>query len=302
MRLPATVFLSRFLVMLFALFSSAENLAQPPLPPVARRIFDRAAQEKHFTKAIALYPEIFPTSDGKSFVGVWRPAGVNPSRWIVSLHGSQGFATNDLAIWQPFLARHGFGLVCLQWWLGIGDQRHDYYAPHEIYREIDIVLTRLGVQPHSALLHGFSRGSANLYAVAALDASHPKHYFSLFVANAGGASRDFPPNRALDEGRFGTQPLAKTDWVTICGGRDPNPERDGCPAMRATAKWLMEHGAQIVTTIEDPDGDHGAFHRNARLVERVLDLFASKAGSPIPSKKPHELQINVPKIGGDTRP
>ena len=126
------------------------------------------------------------------------------------------------------------------------------------------------------MLHGFSRGSANIYAVAAADAASSSRYFSLFLANAGRASPDYPPNRAITEGRFGNQPLRQTHWITVCGGRDPHPDRDGCPGMRSTGQWLVEQGAEVVAAIEDPQGGHGVFHRNPHNVNRALDLFEPK--------------------------
>jgi hypothetical protein len=39
-------------------------------------------------------------SDGKSFLLVWRRTRM-PARWVVSLHGPQGFAIDDLAIRHP---------------------------------------------------------------------------------------------------------------------------------------------------------------------------------------------------------
>ena len=69
-----------------------------------------------------------------------------PKHWIVSLPGSHGFATDDLAIWSPHLKGRDVGLVCMQWWLGSGDTPASYYTPQQIYREIDLALNKLGAQ------------------------------------------------------------------------------------------------------------------------------------------------------------
>jgi len=215
-------------------------------------------------------PVDVPSADGRLVHAVWQPSG-KVERWIVSLHGSEGSAKTDLGIWQRSVATRGIGVLTIQWWLGKGD---DYLPPLAIYREIDVAAKRLGIAPGSAMLHGFSRGSANLYAVAAIDAGRGRKLFSVFVANAGGASMDYPPNRAIIEGKFGSRPLAGTRWITVCGERDPQPDRSGCPGMRRTASWLKEQGAEIVAAIEDPQGGHGALHLNPRNTERVLDLIA----------------------------
>jgi len=250
--------------------------AEPALTGRAAELFRKAQGGRWFADAAKLKPDFVPTSDGQSFLVVWR-AVPEPKRWIVSLHGTQGYATDDLALWHPHVKGREVGLVCVQWWLGAGDRTDAYYAPQQLYREIDAALQKLGVQPGAAMLHGFSRGSANSYAVAALDAGRGKRYFSLAVANSGGVGLDYPPTRAIVNGAFGPRPLQGTRWITVAGGRDPNPDRDGIPGMRRAAAWLKEQGATVVTAIEDPQEGHGALHRSARHARTVLDAFLKPA-------------------------
>lgn len=251
-----------------------------PLSGAAQAVYQRAQGGRWFAQASALGFEVMSTSDGRSFLAAWKPAGAAPKRWIVSLHGSHGFATDDLALWHSALKDREVGLLCLQWWIGNDDSMSSYYPPLQIYREIDIALQRIGVQPGAAMLHGFSRGSANSYAVAALDASRGRHYFALNVASSGGVATDYPPTRAILSGAFGDRPLRGTRWITAAGARDPEPERDGVPAMRRTAAWLEEQGATVIERIEDPAEGHGALQRNVRNTQRVVDLFL---GAPQPA-------------------
>ena len=238
--------------------------------------YRRAQGGQWFAQAAQLNPDVLPTSDGQSFVVAWKAPGTSPKRWIVSLHGSRGFATDDLAIWHPSLRDRNVGLLSVQWWIGADDGPRAYYAPLQIYREIDIALQRLGVQPGMAMLHGFSRGSANSYAVAAIDAGRGRRYFSLIVASSGGVAADFPPTRAILTGAFGDHPLRGTRWITAAGARDPNPDRAGIPGMRRTAAWLAEQGATVVERIEDPAEGHGALRLNAANARHVLDMFLDK--------------------------
>jgi hypothetical protein len=161
----------------------------------------------------------------------------------------------------------------VQWWIGADDTPRSYYSPAQIHKEIDTALQKLGVQPGMAMLHGFSRGSANSYAVAAMDAGRGRHYFSLIVASSGGVSIDFPPTGDILSGAFGDHPLRHTRWITAAGARDPNPDRDGIPGMRRTAVWLAEQGATVIERIEDPAEGHGALHLNAANARHALDLF-----------------------------
>lgn len=238
-------------------------------------VYRRAQGGRWFADAARLSPDVLPTSDGQSFVVVWRAPGTNPKRWIVSLPGSRGFATDDLAIWYPSLKNRDIGLLSVQWWIGTDDSTQSYYAPLQIYREIDIALQKLGVLPGMAMLHGFSRGSANSYAVAAIDTGRGRRYFSLVVASSGGVATDFPPTRAILAGAFGDRPLRGTRWVTAAGALDPEPDRDGIPAMRRTSVWLEEQGATVIERIEDPTGGHGALQRNTANVRRALDIFTN---------------------------
>lgn len=257
------------------LMQSRQSLAASPvtLTGHAAEVYRQAQSGQWFADAVKLSPDILPTSDGQSFIVVWKATGKEPTRWIVSLHGTHGFATDDLAIWYPHLKNRDVGLVSVQWWVGADDTPKSYYTPMQIYREIDIALQKLGVQPGAVMLHGFSRGSANSYAVAAIDAGRGRHYFSLAAASSGGVGLDYPPTRAILAGAFGDHPLRSTRWITIAGARDPNPDRDGIPGMKRTAAWLREQGATLIETIEDPDEGHGALQRNPKNARHVLDLF-----------------------------
>jgi hypothetical protein len=250
---------------------------QSSLKGAAAKLYQQAKDTGHWYAAAAkLHPDILPTSDGKSFLAIWK-SSKSPTKWIVSLHGAgrpaKGFATDDLAIWHPHLKDRDVGLVCLQWWLGKGDGPDDFYSPREIYREVDLALQQLKVKPGAAMLEGFSRGGANSYAVMALDAGRGKHYFSLAVASSGGISLNYPPNREILNGDYGDHPLKGTRWVTVAGGHDQNPDRDGIPGMKRTASWLRDQDAIVVESIEDQNAGHGALHLNPKNASRVLDLF-----------------------------
>lgn len=238
----------------------------------AAEVLRRAQASRWYAQAERLRPEFAATADGAGFVAVWRPPGAAPRHWIASLHGSRGFATDDLALWHGALGNRPVGLLCLQWWVGNDDSPRAYLPPLAIYRELDLNLARVGAQPGQVMLHGFSRGSANAYAVAALDAGRGRRYFAWSVASSGAVAEDYPPTRAILEGRYGPQPLRGTRWITVAGARDPDPERDGIPAMRRTAEWLRGQGAARVESIEDPSGGHGALMTNPANAARVLDL------------------------------
>ncbi|QQR68238.1 MAG: hypothetical protein IPI58_05090 [Alphaproteobacteria bacterium] len=245
-------------------------------PPGSAWLLGQARKQPDFAQAERLHPNFYPTRDGQSFIVVWQPQREAPKKWIVSLPGTGGFATKDLSIWYPHLQGRNVGVVNVQWWLGRGDRTEDYYTPSQIYREIDLILARLGVAPGSALLHGFSRGSANIYAVAALDRTKGHQYFSTIIAHSGSANEGYPPTQEIVRGAYGARPFAGTRWITVCGERDSNPERDGCPAMRRTGTWIKGLGGTIGLAIEDPEYGHGALHLNPINARKALDDFLGR--------------------------
>ena len=249
----------------------AADLPSHPLIEQARR--ERMPRLRY---ALENGAEIGLTPDGKSYYLVWFPKGTNPQSLppvVATLHGHDGWAVDDFYVWHSFLKERGYGFLAVQWWLGKGEAMTDYLSPEEIYRVIDQVFRERGVKPGSALLHGFSRGSTNVYALAALDRSAKNDYFSLFIANAGKATSNYPPTREIEQGRFGAQPFAGTHWVTYAGGKDTNPDRDGFPAMRETGRWIQKYGGVVDLAIEDPDSGHGGFHRNPENTNAALDVF-----------------------------
>lgn len=258
--------------MLFWLCAAAAAGAQP-WPAGSQALLDLARQQPHFRQAEALSPQFLPTADGQSFAAVRRPAGRAPQKWLVTLHGTAGFATQELIVWAPAVAGREIGHIALQWWFGRNSGGKDYYAPNEVYRELDTLLPKLGIQPGQAMLAGFSRGSANLFAVAALDRNRGHRRFGLYVASSGGLAADFPPNRMFLSGEMGPAPFTGSRWVTACGERDPVPQRDGCAALRRSAETVQRLGGEIVLRIEDPRGGHGALNTDPDNARKVLDLF-----------------------------
>lgn len=261
-------------LILSALFLAPAAFAELPNHPLLEQA--RQKRAPRVTYALQNGAEVGLTEDGKSYYLLWFPKGSdskNPPPMVVTLHGHDGWAFDDFYVWHDFLKQRGYGLLAIQWWLGDGEGIKDYLAPNDIYRTIDEVFRKLAIKPGTALLHGFSRGSTNTYAVAAMDRSLKNDYFALFIANSGRASSNYPPTHEIEQGRFGERPLAGSHWVTYAGAKDTNPERDGIQGMRETGEWIQKYGGTVDIAIEDPDSGHGGFHRNPKNTNAALDLF-----------------------------
>ena len=165
------------------------------------------------------------------------------------------------------------GLLTLQWWFGQGDEMKDYYSPQELYTVIKSAVEKEGLKGRKLLLQGFSRGAANIYGVVAFDRYTQNKLFPLIVANSGGASRDFMVNRAIDREQFGYKPFTGTHWILFCGGKDTNPDRDGCPGMTKTKEWVEANGGIVELFIQDMNAGHGGFNRNPANAQKALEFF-----------------------------
>lgn len=237
----------------------------------------KKANPKRHQFAVDQHATFHLTPDGKSFYVRWLPPKADERKTVplvVTLHGHASWAIDEFALWHAALAKRGYGIIALQWWFGQGEKPNDYYRPKELYDIVATVLRERKAVPGSVLLHGFSRGSANIYGVTAFDRASNDRFVLLTVANAGRAAPDFPVNRDIDAGRFGEKPFEGTHWVLYAGALDENPDRDGIPGMRQSRDWVVKHGGIVERLIEDPKGDHGGFHRNPENMNAALDIFA----------------------------
>lgn len=265
-----------FLIVLWML-SGSEAMAKLPDHPLLEQAKSQCAQRLSYAEENHARIELTP--NGKSFYVLWLPEGASltdPPPMIATIHGHGSWAFDEFFLWHEAAKKRGYGILAIQWWLGEGEKYQDYLTPREIYKTIDQVMTREHIKPGTVLFHGFSRGSANSYAVAALDRTAGKHYFTLIVANSGKPGLDFPPNRDIIQGFLGPTPLQGTHWVTFAGARDTHPERDGIKGMREAAEWIRKYGGVVDLAIEDPDAGHGGFHRNPKNMDSTLEVFEKR--------------------------
>ena len=227
--------------------------------------------------------DVSPTPDDRSFYLVWLPEGAVTFRppVIVALHDRGETAVDVVEAWRPYAAERGYGLVAVQWTAGPGASDEAVYSSENLAMVLWPILRGYDVIPGTALLYGRGAGAAHAYLLAALDRQTADPLFKLVVADAGGIRPESPVYQDISSGRYGQIILAGTRWVLFCGGRDPAPERDGCPAMRRTRDWLQTYGGRIDRLIEDPASGHDGFRRSPAHVNTVLDLFDRlMAGSP----------------------
>lgn len=217
--------------------------------------------------------EIRETADGKTFY-VYKRGTLNPRAVVVTLHGAKSTAFDQYEFWAGQTLPRGYGLLSIQWRVGF-DGTSFKYSPAWILGTAARVLAREGVPPGRALIQGYSYGAFYTYGVMALD-QRGRRRFSLAIANAGTAVRDFPLKREINTGRYGPRPFRGTEWILYCGRNDHTTT--GCPQTFATRSYLRRKGAGTVQVIAGANRGHSGFFRTAGPMKLALDTFAAKLG------------------------
>lgn len=225
-------------------------------------------------------------SDGQHSFLVGQPKGQNskqPRKIIFSLPGHGSTAKQDYAAWQSHIISGDYALASVGWWDGEGEKTTDYLRPDEVLAAIRAFLDTYGYAADDfVVLEGFSRGSANTYAVKAYDVVSGHPVIDAVISASGKYQKDFPltPDQSTYSGGRLYQGVP---WILACGAKDDNPTRDGCEGMTETKTYLTGMGANVLKLLEDPNGGHGAFHQSPlKLPEQAFKLLDT-----LPAANPH---------------
>lgn len=241
--------------------------------PLAQRVSDASSTLSS--------PVIVPTADGLRYFMVGQPQGQNSKaikKIIFSLPGHGSTAEQDYEAWRPSITDNDYAIASLNWWDGSGETTADYYSPAQVLSQITAYLTQQGYDSADfVVLEGFSRGSANTYAVKSYDMLAATNVIDAVISASGKYQSDFP----LAPGALTRSNLyAGVPWILACGEKDDNPERDGCVGMNETKTWLTGEGASVLAVLYDPNGGHGAFHGSPlKLVDQALTLLNALPGA-----------------------
>ena len=223
-------------------------------------------------------PEKITSADGKSYFVYGAPAGQNnkqTKKLIISLPGHGTTADTGYVAWKGHIEGGEYALAEFNWWRGTGEKKTDYYDPPAVVAQVRAFLNKQGYDSgDTVVLHGFSRGSANTYAVVVQDHLLKEWMIDAVISNAGKYQSDFPlADHTLSDQEI-TRLFKDVPWVLACGGLDENPQRDGCPGMQETQSFLTSHGANVLGLLTDPNKGHGAFHQSSlKLPAQALALI-----------------------------
>ncbi|MBV9213137.1 MAG: hypothetical protein JOZ25_05770, partial [Actinobacteria bacterium] len=117
------------------------------------------------------------------FAVVSSPAR-HPGALVVVVHGHDGSAFSEYSGWFPYAARGGLGIVSVEWQTRWGRDAQ-FLSPESTYGLIARAARAAGAAPGRILLHGFSQGSHEAFALTSLDRTS-RRLFALTLAESGG--------------------------------------------------------------------------------------------------------------------
>lgn len=228
-------------------------------------------------------PDKISTSDGKQHFYYGAPAGQNnasPKKIIITLHGTEGSAQTDYEVWRPFVEKTDFALAALNWWDGSGDSITDYSTPEKMNSYIHDFLSAQGYTKNDLVVfQGFSRGSANSFSIVAFDQASSNPLIKVAVSSSGSVEPGyFTSTTSAISNRINTTNIfSKVGWILACGGKDANPNRDGCPAMEQSKQFVTSEGATVLGLLQDANAGHGALTTSSLgLAGQMFDLIEQK--------------------------
>jgi hypothetical protein len=257
-----------------ALAAHATPVRAQAAPPatILQRAQEAIPEQVRFASRIGANLRV--TRDGRLFAATWSPRP-NPRGWIVVLPDAKTWAQQELAVWQTTLDRKSVGIVVMQWWYATGDGPANYANAELVYRELEQALRQMGMKPGTAMLYGIGRGAEMAYAIQAYDRHAGGKFFGATLANSGAMTEEIAANRRVAEGQFGLGPFDDTHWIFYCGGRDAEPERAGCPAMRGAANAVRKFGGKNELFLEEARGSRATLMQEPRLIDAAIDKYLS---------------------------
>lgn len=246
---------------------------------IGRPVTNPSQREPDSTSTIDT-PTKVTTKDGQYFI-YGAPAGQNnasPKKILITLHGTEGSAEKDYEIWKPLLNKQ-YALASFNWRIGGTNQVSSYSTPESMSVQIHDFLNTQGYNKNDVIvLEGFSRGSSNSYSVVAYDQASDSPLIDVVVSSSGGVQTDyFTSTTKSINSKAQDKIFTGVYWILSCGGKDPNPARDGCEAMNKSKVFVAEKGAIVLGILSDSNAGHGALTiSQLGLTSQMFDLVEQK--------------------------
>jgi hypothetical protein len=219
----------------------------------------------------------------KRFFIAWFPPSwekKSDRRLIVTLHGNGGCAERMFTFWHRTVALHDFAVIALQYaeegsgGLLFNDSRTLYGL---LRKTLSLLHQHCPMDGVPVILHGFSRGSARVFELAAIDQeSGGMHAFSAFIADSGTVFPEYRGRLSPYLEKLGPDAYKGARFWLYCGGRDHGGRT--CRGMARMSQFVRDHQGTVDELYCHASGGHGIFltggvHRRSKPLETLFSYI-----------------------------
>lgn len=226
---------------------------------------------------------VIPLAKNRFFIA-WFPPGWEKQsrrRLVVTLHGNGGCAERMFTFWHRTAALHGYAIIAVQYAQEDENGRLSYDDSPALYalleKTVNLLRRHCPLQGVTIILHGFSRGAARVYELAAMDrAPGGMRAFSAFIADSGAVFAEYRGRLSPYLERLGLDAYDGARFWLYCGGRDH--EGRTCRGIEKISWFIRRHGAVVDAVYRHPPGGHGIFltggvHRRSKPLEALFSYI-----------------------------
>lgn len=212
---------------------------------------------------------------GNQYAATWAPSGwaAQPTRRVlIALHGTGGYPELEWKDWYPFLTDGTWAVVALSYRHGMQfDPVTTTYT--NITTLVNQMLGECGTDTAVDLV-GFSRGSANTFAITYLDRHDGGPIRgAIAVSGAWGTTDPLPPPlNTLVSNPHAMDGVQMWGW---CGEADIENGQSRCDSMTNAFAWVTQHGGTVATLRRAAGLGHADFPKDQAGVQAALAWLAS---------------------------
>lgn len=216
------------------------------------------------------------------YYAAWFPsnwASSSPRRVFVDLHGTGGAPETEWSVdWKDIMSAKGYAWIGLKY---LDDGTGSYDDEATIYTNLKALVDDLKAScdfgSPAMMLQGYSRGSAETFPVAYLDAKD-RRLFKIFADNSGawmlGGALTPTMQGVVDRNELGAYSGEKF-WM-YCGGLDMEHGYPMCDEMTNAKAVIEKYGGTVAALFQDPAGGHGGLAKNATAYSALFAYFESQ--------------------------
>ncbi len=207
--------------------------------------------------------KIVSLSNGGFFLE-WFPENWNSLKTryiIISLHGSGGHAERMFNLWYRNRSYHDYAIIALQYAETDAQDDMRFQNCHEIYQNLRSIVEHIGkadshISNNTLILHGFSRGAARIFELAALDrAANGMHVFAAFIIDSGSSLAENQGELSPFLDKLSRNAYNGARFWLYTGAGDHGGRT--CIDLRKMSKFITDHGGKVDDLFIYDTNQHG---------------------------------------------